>query len=391
MIQAKNPVAGTPPLKRKKVLFVITKSNFGGAQRYVYDLATHLPAEFEPVVICGKGGKDSEVGLLAEKLKESGVRTIFLPELVRNIGFSDFSAFRTLLREIRKERPDVLHLNSSKAAGLGAIAGRILKVPHVIFTAHGWPFWEDRSIFAKAGIFMLSWLTVFFAHRTICVSGFDRAGMAQSPFTRGKLVVIRNGIDTYHLKNKESARTELFSAEETGTHENDLWVLTSAELTENKNLFGGVDAIGTYNSKSVRKIFWALMGQGELRESLETYAKSKGTMNQMRFLDFVADGRIFYQAFDAFFLPSKKEGLPYVLLEAGLARLPVAATRVGGIPELIGSGTEGALADPNDTEALSEVLKLALEHPEWGSALHEKVLRDYGMEPPQPITLALRP
>src|SRR3990167_2305563 len=107
----------------KKILFVITKSNWGGAQRYVYDLATALhKGQFEVVVAFGGTGEaGAHPGLLAERLKEVGVRTIFIESFTRDIGiFRDVSAFFELLRVIKKERPDVLHLNSSKAGGIGS-------------------------------------------------------------------------------------------------------------------------------------------------------------------------------------------------------------------------------------------------------------------------------
>ena len=118
------------PTKRK-ILFVITKSNWGGAQRYVYDLAAALPkGEFEVVVALGGTGEASaQTGLLAERLKEASVRTIFLSSFTRDIYFfGEFKAFFELLKVIREERPDTLHLNSSKAGGIGSVAGRIAGV-----------------------------------------------------------------------------------------------------------------------------------------------------------------------------------------------------------------------------------------------------------------------
>ena len=108
---------------RQKILLVITKSNWGGAQRYVYDLATNLPRDrFEVIVACGGSGT------LITRLKESGVRVIPLGKLGRDISLGDdLGSFFSLLRILRTEHPDILHLNSSKAGGLGALAGRIAR------------------------------------------------------------------------------------------------------------------------------------------------------------------------------------------------------------------------------------------------------------------------
>ena len=134
---------------KKKILFVITKSNWGGAQRYVYDLATHLPKEeFEVAVAFGGTGEvGASAGLLEVRLREAGVRIIFLTTFARDIGIlREFSAFFELLRTIRAENPDVLHLNSSKAGGLGALSGRIAGLRRIIFTAHGFAPNELRPV-----------------------------------------------------------------------------------------------------------------------------------------------------------------------------------------------------------------------------------------------------
>lgn len=151
---------------RKKIFFVITKSNFGGAQRYVYDLATALPVnEFDVSVVFGEGGE------LEEKLKNVGIKTIRIETLQRNVSFfKDLKVFFELIKIFRREKPDIIHLNSTKIGGIGSFAGRISEVPKIIFTAHGWAFNEKRNAVSKIFIAFLQWLTVLFSHTTIAVS-----------------------------------------------------------------------------------------------------------------------------------------------------------------------------------------------------------------------------
>ncbi len=365
---------------KKKILFVITKSNWGGAQRYVYDLATNVSKDdFDPVVAFGnEGGTDQ--GMLSEQLQAAGIRTILIPELMRDIGPADSNAWYALKKVIESEIPDVLHLNSSKAGALGALAGRIAGVPRIIFTAHGWPYWENRPFYMTVLLRIASWVTVILSHKTICVSGYDRKSMKQAPFTKRKLVIVRNGIEPFTLVERNEARAKLYSSEELQTHANDSWLVTNAELTANKNIRAGIEAVAIYNAKNTKKIYWSLMGDGEERSALEAQVQAAGMTSQIKFLGFIPDGRSFLKAFDAFFLPSQKEGLPYAILEAGIAELPVAASRVGGIPELIGNGNEGVLANPSDKEAFVEILKSVFEHKEWGTALHTKVIKDHSMK-----------
>ena len=158
---------------RKKILYLITKSNWGGAQKYVYDLAINLPKENYEVVGAtgGTGEPGATTGILVNKLKAQNIRTVFLSTFTRNIFFTnELFSFWAVFKLIKKERPDILHLNSSKAGGIGAFCGRILRVPKIIYTAHGWPFNENRSYLSKKIIYILSWLTCALSHHVITIS-----------------------------------------------------------------------------------------------------------------------------------------------------------------------------------------------------------------------------
>src|SRR5690606_30501769 len=141
---------------KRKILFLITKSNWGGAQRYVYDLAAGLPEEeFETLVALGGDGP------LTDKLRSQGVRVVPLPALQRDMSIDkDIQSFFDIWAIIRVERPHIFHVNSSKAGLFGALIGRLAGVPKIIFTAHGWGFNEDRPGWQKLAIKFGHWLTI---------------------------------------------------------------------------------------------------------------------------------------------------------------------------------------------------------------------------------------
>lgn len=365
---------------QKKILFVITKSNFGGAQRYVYDLATSLPREqFNVAVACGGNGT------LVAMLHEKNITVFEIKSFQRDISLAkEFSSLFELWKLYRTFRPDIVHLNSSKAGGMGAFVARCARIPKIIFTAHGWPFWEPRNIIQKTLIAFFSWLTVVFSHITICISESDARIGRRMPFLQNKIRMIRNGIAPYELLSREDARTRLFDSEIVAAHKDDVWVLTNAELTKNKNLRAGIDAVLLHNASSSKKIFYTLMGDGELRETLARSITEKGATPEVSMLGFVPDGRTFYKAFDIFLLPSLKEGVPYVLLEAGISTLPCIATRTGGIPEIIENGKNGFTEAPFDTLGLSHALTQYVEdanlRTEHANAHREKILNEYSSE-----------
>lgn len=328
---------------QRKVLYVITKSNWGGAQRYVFDLATHLPKEqFEPVVALGGTGEaGAHAGLLAQKLKDAGVRTIFIESFMRDVSVSkEFSAYTELKRIFKTEKPDVVHLNSSKAGGLGALAARRAGVKKIIFTAHGWPFREARNPFSKLIIWKLSWLTALLSTAVICVSDFDLKQAKKMPFVAHKAVRIYNGTEPLRLGSGEKIR----SAFPAGTH----IVGTIGELNKNKNQIALIE-----QARSNPRMHVAIVGSGELKEYLQSKIDEYRLSDRVKLMGFILQDEAL-PGFDEFALPSLKEGLPYVLIDAKMAGLPIVANRTGGVGEILDT------KDMGDFE-LTRMVKKTLE------------------------------
>jgi glycosyltransferase involved in cell wall biosynthesis len=302
---------------KRKVLYVITKANWGGAQRYVFDLATNLPKEeFEPMVAYGQSG------ILVEKLEAEGIATYQVPSMARDIvAGADLKSFFELLALYKKIRPEVVHLNSSKAGGVGALAARIVGIQKIIFTAHGWPFNEDRSPLARAVIWFLSWLTALLSHTVIAVSDADFRLAQKMPFVSHKTIQIYNGIGPTELASGEKIR----NAFPTGVHITG----TIGELTKNKNQQALIE-----KARINQNFYVAIVGEGEERGSLEKLIEESKLQDRVKLFGFLPAKEVL-RGFDTFALPSIKEGLPYVLLEAKQAGLPIEANRVGGVGEII--------------------------------------------------------
>ena len=351
---------------KTKILYLITKSNFGGAQRYVYDLAIGLPkAEFEVAVALGGNGP------LADKLKAAGIRVIPIPSLQRDISLiKEAAAFVEIANIIRHERPDILHINSSKAGILGALLGRLLLVPRVIFTAHGWAFNEDRPEWQKIIIKKIQWFTVLFAHQTIAVSEELKRQM-NWPFIKNKMVVIYNGRSISGILSQEEARAYLCEHEpRLLPYQNDFWSITIGELHLVKRHDAVVDAIKEI-VKTEPNTRHLIIGQGEEQGALEEQLLRLNLTENVFLLGSVDEAARFLKAADIFILASRSEGMPYVFIESLLAGLPVVATRVGGIPEVIEHNVEGLLTPPLDNKALFEAILSLRQNSELRSKFSE--------------------
>ena len=361
--------------KRKKVLYVITKSNFGGAQRYVYDLATSLPKDtYEPVVAFGGTGEvDGVEGKLGLMLKEANVRTIFIKNFTYEVLlFKEFAALRELVSLFRKERPDIVHLNSSKAGGLGALAARIARVPKIVYITHGWAHNEPVSAVTK----MIRWVaelgTVLLTHKVIAISHFE---MMHTPLGISS-TVIHNGVAAFTPLSREEARNEL---EKRYGIPKDVFIVGSiAELHPSKGLDNLIHAATLFTEGHI-----VIMGEGESKPMLEAMIKRFNLENRVHLLGFVDGARKLLAAFDVFVLPSRKEGLGYVLLEAGSVGLPVVSTTVGGIPEIIEDEVSGELVHTNDCPGLARALQKLYDHSNtrtrYGEELKRKVDRYFNL------------
>jgi glycosyltransferase involved in cell wall biosynthesis len=382
-----------PPKKRLKILYVITKSNFGGAQRYVYDLATSLsPLSYEVVVAMGSGGT------LEDMLKHAQIRTVRIHSLQRDLNiFKDISVLLELIKLFRKERPDVVHLNSSKIGGLGGLAGRIVGIKKIIFTGHGWAFNEDRSFISRKLITIAHWLTVILSHTTIAVAHSVARQIETMPLLQSRVRVIHNGIIPRHFDEKTKARHILASHHKTlatrhSKVEQGFWIGTISELHPNK----GLDFLITAFSRIAEfyaDINLVIIGEGEDRKKLEHTIKKLNLSDRVFLLGFIPDASTYLRAFDIFMLTSRTEALPYVLLEAGSASLPAIASAVGGIPEILTHQQTGILTKPKDVQSIVGAILELIKHPEeqerFGTALQQKIATEFTIDEMCEKTLAL--
>ncbi len=370
----------------KKILYFITKGNYGGAQKYVFELAAHLPKyTFEPVVVCGLGG------ILKKKLEEKEIRSVEMPYLGRDLSFfDDLRSFFSFLRILKKEKPDVLHLNSSKAGVIGVVSGRLRGIRKIIFTAHGFAFNEDRSSLSKILLKFLSWLTILLSDEVICVSEAILEQVATWPFIRkGKIHRIYNGISEIEFLKEKDAREKVAAliGHSTDLFKGNKLLVSIAELTRNKNLELAIEAVAP-----LKNVIYIVIGAGEEKEKLEKLVAEKDLRNQVFLIGNLPNAGSFLKAFDIFLLSSKTEAFPYCLLEAGAGEVPVVATAVGGVPEIIDSSS-GILVRPNQAREFGLGIKFLLEHKNerglFAENLKKKVLEQFQFKKMLDETLAL--
>ena len=352
-------------MHKKSILYIITKSVWGGAAKYVYDLSTNLSGEFNITIAAGPsadeaGGK----GKFFKKIKQAELPYYKINSFQRNVNiFKEFLAGFEILSLFFQIKPDIIHANSSKAGGIVGIAGLIYKLLigkkiKLIFTAHGWAFAEDKSKWKIGLIKLFSKITAVFYDKIICVSEYDRKIAIENNIApEEKLITIHNGINIKNINflSKEEAQNKLINKT------SPLVIGTIAEWTSNKGLIYLLEAV-----KKINKNFdLILIGSGENpdKEKLIKFIE-KNKLKNIHLIEFIPNAVNYLKAFDIFVLPSTKEGLPYTIIEAMVAEVPIIATNVGGVPEMIKNNVNGILIEPKNSQILAEKILELINSPE---------------------------
>jgi len=366
---------------RKTKLFIcITKSNWGGAQKYVFDLATNIPgSDYDITVLLGGNGD------LAKNLEKAGIRVINLAHSQRDIDVGkEFNLFFELIKIFKKEKPDIIHLNSSKMGGVGALAGRICGIKKIIFTAHGWAFNEDRNWIEKTAIRFLHIITIILCHSTIAVSEITKKQIGE-PWNK-KMTVVRNGLRSAEFLDKETAMDYIFKKISIDNpciknvlDKKPVWIGTISELHKTKGLEYSIQAV----SKIDNCVFF-IIGDGEEKENIEKLILELGLDQKVFLLGRIESASSYLKAFDVFTLTSITEALPYALIEASSAELPVIASCVGGIPEIIEDKKTGILVSPKNSGEIISALNRLINCPEereiFGQAAKNKIDTEFNFK-----------
>ena len=376
-----------PESEKKRVLYVITKGTWGGAQRYVFDIAVDAKRRgHEVLVVIGTDGE------LTERLREAGVPVETISSMKRDIGITaEWKSFRELLSIMKRFNPDIVHGNSSKAGALAALAGRINGVETIVFTAHAWAFNEGRPLWQRFIIGGFHYATVLLSHVTVCVSEAVRTQALWMPFVHRRLHMVHDGIDAVELVPRSDARDRL-APDFVREFPDALWVGAIAELHRTKGLDTLIMAFDQFSQSGPSAVL-VIIGDGEEWEHLQKLIQISDAPDRIVLVGFVKDAASYLSAFDLFVLPSRSEALGYAILEAGLASLPVIASRVGGIPEVIKDTESGVLVAPNDVDALASGLRTVADNEPLrqalGKALYERVTRVFSKEKMVRETLSL--
>ena len=327
----------------------------GGEQQVVYLARGLIEAGDETRIVCQPGSP------LGERAREAGIPCDEIPMR----GEGDVIAAWRIGRLLRRVRPDVVHVHTPHAHTLAQLAAPLAGWPRLVVSKR-----TDFSIFRNS-FFGLNRLKYNHGvHRYAVVSEAVRDVLVADGIPAGRISVVRSGVDParWSRGNGTDLRGELGLAAEAPV------VGNIGNLYPHKGQRTLVEAApGILEAVPEARI--VIVGDGELAGDLRVLAEQRGVDDRVIFTGFREDIARFLSLFRVFVMPSHQEGLGTAVLDAFALRLPVVATRAGGIPEMIRDGENGILVPPKDPDALAGAVIGLLRSPERARALGEAGLR----------------
>lgn len=370
----------------------------GGPWRYVHSILTGLSREeFDVTLFCDlQGGYQPQPWIKVVPLRPDGSTAGDAPAPARA---DDGRAFRHRVRQVvphplrvwagfgrvsrelalllRKHPVDLFHTQNTGCEE-SPLAAKLAGTPRVLGTFHVGPTCDVRRERNGPTHRLLEVVSNWSLDAAVAVSESARRDwIARTRLPARRVVTIHNGVDPERFRRqrtKDAARRAL------GLPVGALVIGSVGRLDEVKGFADLLEAASLLRSRCF-EVFTVLAGDGPLRQALEQQAVHLGIAGTTRFLGFRRDVQCVFDALDVFVLPSLSETFGYALAEAMASELPVVATTVGGVPEVIVPDETGLLVPPRDPAALAAALWPLLESAElrrrMGHAGRERVVRHF--------------
>lgn len=256
---------------------------------------------------------------------------------------------------MKKIKPDIIHIHSSKAGVLGRIAAYVTGVP-CIYNAHGWSFSMNISNKKKKFYATIERICAKLTKKIINISDYEQQLAIQYNIApKSKMITIYNGIDVDKYNGKFDKNT----------------ILSELNIPKDAFIVGMVGRLAKQKSPEtflkiaerismlVKNSFFILVGDGELRKDVEKSIVEKGLTNKVKITGWTNEVAEYISVFDIGILTSKWEGFGLVLAEYMASGKPIVASNVGGIPTVIENNRNGILVDSNDIDGFVDgILKI---------------------------------
>ena len=341
--------------KKINILFVTTTDQIAGAEKTILDTLRLVDREkFNPQLIVFKHAKNGE---LIERARELGI-----PVTCLNIQSKwQFFKLVKLFGIIKDFQPDILESFLFFDNVVCRIIGTIMRVPVIISG-------QQNAYLKRSHIRNIAdRMTIGFADGVISNSQAGKDWYVNQHYCSGeKIMVIKSGIDTNHLSTLQKNNPNVTNPRVIFNIEIPDGYMTAVSigfLEEQKGIVYLIDAVKILKEKNI-PIYFFIIGDGALRNSLERKSQESDVSDRIHFVGFKSAAAQYLHSFDMFILPSLWEGLPNVVIEAMASNVPVIATNVGGVSEMIEHEKQGLIVSPRNSAELADAISRLVKNSE---------------------------
>ena len=316
-----------------KIIYIITRSDIGGAQNHVISLLEYFNSKYDLVLVSGGEGP------LLESARAIGVSCYTISSID---SFNFAQAIVSLRKVLIKEKPDLVHTHSSLASLYGRLAARLGKFP-VVYTVHGWHFANLRNNVRTVFQIFIERLLKSITRHWIVVSKYDYdLGVSYNLVDAKSLSYIPNGVADIG-----------FSSIANDVSSNNLNLLFIGRASEQKNCIGAIDVL----EKTDTNVTLAIYTSGDDADKVLSRVKSSPIVNRCKVIvdDLNAGAKVV--RYDLMLVTSRYEGMPLSVLEGLRAALPIISTDVCGMNELV-TPQNGFLLEQDAPQAMADKINL---------------------------------
>ncbi|MGV8149906.1 MAG: glycosyltransferase [Alkaliphilus sp.] len=327
-----------------KVLHVINSLAMGGAEELILNICKNINQKkfLVEVVVLQK-----EMEPIGNELKETGVKVHILKCLHNPL---DIRKTIKLIKIIKKYKPDIIHSHLFDSNFHARIAGILCNIKSLIIHEHS--TYHQKEKFFRFPIYADRLLSRF-TYKIIAISNaVKNFTVRQERISENKFEVIRNCIPVDKFIKQDRVSIKHNIRERLGIKQNSFLIISVASLTKQKGHKYLLEALASLKIKNTMLL---LVGDGPLRKDLNDQVKKLNLNDKVIFLGIRRDIPELLAASDLFVLSSVWEGQGLVVLEAMASGLPIVATNVGGVPEVV-TEKEGYLVEPKNSQALANAI-----------------------------------
>lgn len=337
-------------MRKIKVAHVITRMDWGGAPDVVRILCERLNRErYDTRLIYG-------LTLYPSKKTEKFLRVFrerisYVPNLKRDIDiFCDILAFINLYKIFLREKFDIVHTHTAKAGALGRIAAHLAGVKVIVHSPHGHNFYGYFNRIISMVLVMLEYVLAIVTDRITVLTQLEKEDLIKFKVTSSrKICVIRSGVEleNYRPKLEQKKDGQII-----------IGMVGRLEPVKGPEYFIRAARVVVERFPDVR---FFIVGDGTLRNRLKLECKKLGISASVEFKGWMEDIPEILPMMDILVLPSLNEAVGRVLIEAAACGVPVVASNVGGVPEIVRDGETGILVQPRNIDSIATAIITLIE------------------------------